>query len=152
MKKIIFICHGNICRSPVGEILFNKLVKEKGLDKKYFAISRATSFEEINNDIYPPMKKILIEHNIEFNRHHATRITKEDFLLSSYIFYMDYNNYYNLTRMFGDDKKMKLISIFYNNKEIEDPWYTNRFEYVYNEIYQCVKNIISYLEKEEEKN
>ena len=147
MKKVIFVCHGNICRSPVGEILFNKLIKEAGLDNEYVAISRATSFEEINNDIYPPMKRVLNAHQINFSRHYATRITLSEYNEAEYIFYMDNNNLYNLTRMFDIDERVQLISKYYDNEDIEDPWYTDRFEFVYNKIYQSVKGIVNHLIK-----
>lgn len=145
MQKIIFVCHGNICRSPVGEILFNKYIKEKGLDKEYFAISRATSYEEINNDIYPPMKRVLNSHKIIYSRHYATRITKQEFDEAEYIFYMDNENLYYLERMFNKSDKFVLISKFFDNKETEDPWYTDRFEYVFDRIDKSVKAIVEFL-------
>lgn len=80
MKKIIFVCHGNICRSPVADILFKKKIIELGLKGQFDSISRATSLEEIGNDIYPPIKRVLFSHNISSDRHYATRITKEEFL------------------------------------------------------------------------
>ena len=146
MKKVIFICHGNICRSPVGEILFNKYIKEVGLDNKYTAISRATSFEEIGNDIYPPMKRVLNSHKIEYSRHHATRITHQEFDEAEYIFYMDNENLYYLERMFGHSDKFVLISKYYDNQETEDPWYTDRFEFVFDRINKSVKAIVDYLQ------
>ena len=91
--NIIFICHGNICRSPVGAILLNKILKEKGITNVN-VFSRATSLEEIGNDIYPPMKRVLLSKGISFDRHYASRITKEEFDAADYIFYMDRNNLY----------------------------------------------------------
>ena len=129
--NIIFICHGNICRSPVGEILLNKLVKENHLEDRFNIISRATSLEEIGNDIYPPMKSVLYSHGIAFSRHYATRITQKEFIEADYIFYMDRNNLFNLIRLFGESNKYHLISEYSDGKEVEDPWYTDRFEYVY---------------------
>lgn len=144
-KLIIFICHGNICRSPVASILFNNIIKEKGLEDKFLSISRATSREEINNDIYPPMKRVLNAHHVSYSRHYATQISKEEFLKASYIFYMDNNNLYYLERLFGSSDKFVLISKYFDNQDIEDPWYTDRFEFVYNKIENSVKAIIDYL-------
>ena len=139
--NIIFICHGNICRSPVGEILLKKKLKENGYENEINVFSRATSFEEIGNDIYPPMKRVLHSHGIEFNRHYATRITQDEFNKADYIFYMDKNNLFYLNRMFGESKKFHLISEYDDGLEVEDPWYTNRFEYVFNLINKYIENI-----------
>ena len=136
--NIIFICHGNICRSPIAEILFKRLLKE---DDNINAFSRATSMEEIGNDIYPPMKRVLYSHNIRFDRHYATRITLSEFNDADYIFYMDRNNSHYLERLFGPSNKFHLISEFDDNKEVEDPWYTDRFEYVYSLIERYVQTI-----------
>lgn len=138
--NIIFICHGNICRSPVGAILLNKILKEKGITN-VTVFSRATSLEEIGNDIYPPMKRVLLSKGISFDRHYASRITKEEFDAADYIFYMDKNNLYYLERLFGPSKKYHLISEYSDNKEVEDPWYTDRFEYVYSLIEKYVQEI-----------
>ena len=142
MTKVIFICHGNICRSPVADILFNKLIKEKGLGDKYQSISRATSREEIGNDIYPPMKRVLYSHHVNFDRHYATQITREEFLEADYIFYMDHNNLYYLERLFGPSPKFILIRKYLDNQDIEDPWYTDRFELVYNQIKEAVESLV----------
>ena len=147
MKKIIFVCHGNICRSPVASILFNKIAKEKGLDG-YWAISRSTSLEEIGNDIYPPMKVVLKNHCIQFERHYAAQITHDEFLNAEYIFYMDTHNLYYLEKMFGKNDKYLLISRFLDEKIIEDPWYTDRFEYVYSRIEECIGSIVDFLKQE----
>lgn len=138
--EIIFICHGNICRSPLGEILLNNLLSDEE-KKRIHVYSRATSLEEIGNDIYPPMKRILYAHGDKFNRHYATRITREEFDKADYIFYMDRNNLYYLERMFGPSNKFHLISEFDDNKEVEDPWYTEIFELVYSLINKYVQTI-----------
>ena len=137
MKKIIFVCHGNICRSPAAEYIM------KSLTKDFEICSRATSFEEIGNDIYPPMKKELFQNSIPFNKHYATRITREDFENADYIFYMDGENEYALNRMFGQSNKIMPIYKFTPNiSEIEDPWYSDRFDLVVRQITTCIKDII----------
>ena len=137
MKKIVFVCHGNICRSVAAEYIM------KSMTDQYEAISRATSFEEIGNDIYPPMKRELANNNIPFERHYARRIDRDDYASADYVFYMDDENYSFLYRMFGDDPKIKPIYEWTPSiTEIEDPWYTGRFNVVVNQITQCVKDIL----------
>ena len=135
--NIIFVCHGSICRSPAAEFIF------KNLCDKHHVISRAISHEEIGNDIYPPMKRELNKRDIPFSRHYATYITDEDFANADYIFYMDSSNRYLLTRKFGESNK--ILPIFYFTPgidEIEDPWYTDNYEKVVNQITTCIKDII----------
>ena len=101
------------------------------------------AFEEIGNDIYPPMKRELIKNNIPFERHYATRITKEDYGQADYIFYMDEENHYSLLRMFPHgDKILPIYKYTTGINEIEDPWYTGRFDKVVSQITRCVKDIL----------
>ena len=138
MKKIIFVCHGNICRSVAAEYIMKSLC-----DNQFEIISRATSYEEIGNDIYPPMKRELLRNNIPFQRHYAQRIDYQDFESSDYIFYMDQENIYSLKRMFGDsDKILPIYKWTPSINEIEDPWYTDRFNVVVRQITTCVKDIL----------
>ena len=137
MKKIVFVCHGNICRSVAAEYIM------KSMSDQYIVISRATSFEEIGNDIYPPMKRELLSNNIPFERHYARRMDKDDYMSADYIFYMDEENYSFLYRMFGNDPKIKPIYEWTPSiTEIEDPWYTGRFNVVVRQITECIKNIL----------
>ena len=129
--NIIFVCHGNICRSPVAEILFNELVTSHRQEKRFTVSSRATSFEEIGNGIYYPMKQVLNAHKVIYKPHEATRITKAEFDAADYIFYMDRNNLYYLIHLFGESSKFHLISEYGDKREVEDPWYTGRYEYVF---------------------
>ncbi len=136
--NIIFVCHGSICRSPAAEMIF------KSLNKEHNVISRAVSHEEIGNDIYPPMKRELNKRGIPLTRHYATYITEKDFADADYIFYMDSSNRYLLTRRFGESYKIIPIFHFSNGiYEIEDPWYTDNFEKVVDQITICVKDIIN---------
>ena len=140
--NIIFICHGNICRSPLGEILLNDLLTDEE-KKRIHAYSRATSLEEIGNDIYPPMKRVLSLYNVPFNRHYAKRIDYKDYSEADYIFYMDDENKYSLIRMFGESNKiLPIYSWSPNIHEIEDPWYTGRFDVVVKQITTCIKDIL----------
>ena len=144
MKTIIFVCHGNICRSPAVEWLFNKYIKELHLEDKFKVVSRSLSYEEIGNDIYPPMKRELKRRNIPFERHYANIITEEDYDLADYIFYMDDSNRYIIERMFNDSRHIihPIYMFTPDIKYIEDPWYTDRFEHVVNLIDKCVQDIL----------
>ena len=99
--KIIFLCHGNICRSPMAEYIFKYLVEKNNLNGMFEVVSRATSNEEIGNDIYPPAKSVLRENGISFNRHYAKRITKEEYNEADYILAMEEYNISNLRRVVG---------------------------------------------------
>ena len=142
MKTIIFVCHGNICRSVAAEYIM------KSLSKDYIIYSRATSYEEIDNDIYPPMKRVLLSHDIPISTHRAQRIDNNDYLKADYIFYMDDNNHHSLVRMFGLSSKIMPISKWTPSvEEIEDPWYTDRFEFVYQRIKKSVEAIFKIIKK-----
>ena len=137
MSKIIFVCHGSICRSPAAEMIFKMLTKE------HEVISRALTFEEIGNDIYPPMKKELTRRDIPFTRHEATYMTPSDFDWCDYVFYMDVENRFMLARRFGNSDKIQPIFRFTPSiTEIEDPWYTGNYKKVVDQITTCVKDII----------
>lgn len=138
MEKIIFICHGSICRSPAAEFIM------KSLTDKYEICSRAVSMEEIGNDIYPPMKRELTRRGIKLDRHYASRITRKDIEEAKYIFYMDSSNRYYLERLFGTlpDKILAINNFTPQIGEIEDPWYTDNYVKVVDQITQCVKDII----------
>ena len=144
MKTIIFVCHGNICRSVAAEyIMKNKLIKYH-LEDRFNVISRATSTEEIGNDIYPPMKRALYNKEIPFYCHHAKQITKEDYESASYIYYMDEFNKRNLSYLINDYKNIIFPITIYTSKYslIDDPWYTGQFDEVVNELEECIENII----------
>ena len=130
--KILFVCHGNICRSPMAEYIM------KYLDKDLIVESRATSREEIGNDMHSKTKEMLTKHNIPFNRHYARQITQEDYDNFDMIICFDDYNLYNLNRMFKETSKIKKLL----EKDIDDPWYTGNFEKTFNDIYQGCLNII----------
>ena len=147
MKTIIFVCHGNICRSPAAEWIMKHLLLNYKLEEDFFVISRATSLEEIGNDIYPPMKRALYNKEIPFFEHHAKRINKEEFEKADYIFYMDGTNQRYLERMFGQlPNKCQIITKYSPYPEfIDDPWYTGDFDNVVDQIWQCCDDIITKL-------
>lgn len=143
--KILFICHGNICRSPMAEFVFKKLIKDDGIEESFEVDSAATSREEIGNDIYPPAKRCLVEHKVPFEVHSARQIIKQDVEYYDYIIAMEDYNIRNLERMIGPSHKFKRLLDFTDTPEnISDPWYTGDFETAYAEIDKGCK---AFLEK-----
>lgn len=142
--KILFVCHGNICRSPMAEYIMKEIAK----NDNFTIESRATSFEEIGNDIYYLAKDVLKKNNIPFTKHYAKRITKEDYQKFDYIIVMDEYNKTNLLRIVGEDKLnkvYKLLSFIGLSKDVDDPWYTRRFDECFNEIYSGCKALYEHI-------
>ena len=130
MIKVLFICHGNICRSPMAEYLFKKMVNDNGLKDKFIIESKATSSEEIGNGIHYGTRKILNKYGIDSSKHRARRIIKSDYDEFDFIICMDDRNVYNCKKVFNDvDDKIKLLLEYANvHRSISDPWYTGNFE------------------------
>lgn len=143
MIKILFVCHGNVCRSPMAEYILKKLVKDKGIEKDFEIASAATSREEIGNDIYPPAKTCLNNHNIPFKRHYARQINKDDLLYYDYIIAMENYNIGNIKRVVGESNNYSLLLDYTESPgDIADPWYTGDFEGVYIEILKGCEGLI----------
>ena len=147
MKKILFICHGNICRSPMAEMVMRQMVKEAGAEIE--VASAATSTEEIGNGIYPPVRKLLIEKGIPFGEHHARQMTKADYDRYDYLIYMDDWNRRNLFKIIKSDPKDKCRSLlsFCGGGEVADPWYTGEFETAYRQIEKGCRALLEFLTK-----
>ncbi len=148
MYNILFVCYGNICRSPMAEMIFKDLVYKNNKRFLFNCSSAAISMEEYGNDIYPKAKEVLEEHNVTIERHSATVVNKDDYRKYDYIVCMDNNNYNNLLKIFGGDpdNKIKLLMSFTGrDEEIEDPWYTDRFEEVYNQINEGCTSLFNQL-------
>lgn len=133
MIKILFVCHGNICRSPISQYVFQKLINDKGLESFFEIDSAATSSEEIGNPVYPPAIRTLKAHGITDITHRARRITENDYKHFNLIEVMDSYNYRNAVRMTGNDPEIK-IEMLLKNDIIDDPWYTGDFAGVYKQI------------------
>ena len=144
MKTIIFICHGNICRSPAAEYIMKQLLIKYHLEDRFYVYSRATSTEEIGNDIYPPMQRALYNKEIPFYKHYAKQITQKEFDEADHIFYMDENNKRLLSYLIKDhENKAKIITCYSNQYEnISDPWYTGQFDDVVEQLMHCCGDII----------
>lgn len=152
MIKILFVCHGNICRSPMAEFIMKDIVEKKGVADNFEIASCATSTEEIGNSVYPPAKKKLAEHNISCAGKTARQMTKEDYKYYDYIIAMDRYNLRNMTRFVGDDpeKKVSLLMSYTNRPgDVADPWYTGDFETTYKDVYEGCTELLKYIENME---
>ncbi len=150
MIKICFVCLGNICRSPMAEFIMKDLIKKNNLENKIFIESRATSYEEIGNGIYPPAKKKLAEENICYDNNKVSiRLEKEDLKKYDYIIGMETRNIINIEKILGtSDKKIKRLLDYSNNpRDIADPWYTGNFNKTYDDILEGCNFLIDFLTK-----
>lgn len=147
MIKVLFVCHGNICRSPMAMYLFQKMVDDKGQSNNFIIKSKATSSEELGNGIYPPVKRILDKLGIDSSEHFASRITFDDFKNYDYIIGFDEENMYNLNYLAKEYKnKVYLLSSFSGlNCDVYDPWYSRNFDKAYNDINNYLKDFYKYL-------
>ena len=149
MIKVLFICHGNICRSPMGEFILKKMVKEKGLADKFEIASAATSTEEIGNPVYPPAKRKLKEHGIDCSGKYAVQLKRSDYDRYDYFLCMDNRNIQNTLRIFGSDPEEKvslLLSYCGERREVADPWYTDDFDTSYDDIWRGCSAFLEKLE------
>lgn len=142
MIKILFICHGNICRSPMAEFVMKDLVNKKDMADQFEIASAATSTEEIGNPVYPPAKRKLKEHGISCEGKTARQMTKEDYTYYDYIIAMDRFNLRNMTRLVGNDpdNKVSLLMDFTSHPgDVADPWYTGDFDATWDDVNEgCV--------------
>ncbi len=141
MFKIMFVCHGNICRSPMAEFIFKDLLEKRGLTEKYYVSSSATSTEEIwngiGNPVYPPAKAELKKHGISCDGKRAVQVTRSNYVNYDLLVVMDSNNMRNIMRIIGSDpdkKVHKLLKFAGVDRDVSDPWYSGDFTTCYNDI------------------
>lgn len=137
MKKIMFVCHGNICRSPMAEYLLKYMVGRAGRESEFAIASAATSSEEIGNDIHPGTKHKLTHEGIPFERREAVQLRRDDYDDWDFFIGMDSMNVRNMLRIFGSDKQNKvrrLLDFTDSPGDIADPWYTGNFDATYDGI------------------
>ena len=137
MIKILFICHGNICRSTMAEFVFRDMARTAGREGEFFIDSAATSREEIGNDIHPGTKRKLIAHHIPFTKHSARQMTKADYDKFDYIVGMDDANIRDIIRISGGDsadKVRRLLDFAGEHRNIADPWYTGNFDETWEDV------------------
>ncbi len=150
MFNIAFVCHGNICRSPMAEYIFKEMIKVQELEDKVYVASSATSYEEIGNPVYPPAKRMLLQNGISCDDKRAVHFESSDYEKFDIIAVMDDNNIRNLLKIISDDKDHKVYKLmdFTNEKgDIEDPWYTGNFEKVYEQIKRGCEGLMQYLRR-----
>ena len=133
MTKILFICHGNICRSAMAQCVMQALVEQRGAAGRFFIDSAATSAEELGNPIYPPARRELQRHGIPVLPHRARRVTAADYDRFDRLIVMDANNERNLRRILPSDPGGKVRRLL-PDREVADPWYTGDFEATWNDV------------------
>ncbi|MBR3755340.1 MAG: low molecular weight phosphotyrosine protein phosphatase [Clostridia bacterium] len=152
MIKVLFVCHGNICRSPMAEFILRDMVKKRGVSDRFLIASCATSDEEIfngiGNPVYPPAKKELARHGISCEGKRAVQLKKSDYENYDYLICMDENNYRNMLRMLGGDPEGKISKLMNHTSRpgnVADPWYTGDFETTYTDIVEGCEALLKEL-------
>ena len=149
MHKILFVCHGNICRSPMAEFLLKSLVKEAGVDHQFRIASAATSAEEIGNPIYPPARKKLAQHGIRYDGKIARQLMRSDYQAYDLLIGMDQSNLRGIQRICGGDPEGKIhLLLEYAGRpgqEVADPWYTGDFEAAWQDISAGCRGLLGQL-------
>lgn len=148
MKHILFVCHGNICRSPMAEFIMKDLIAKAGLSATISVDSVAATTEEIGHDMYPPAKRKLTAMGIPFSPRRARLITREDYDRADLILVMDEENVRHLRRRLGEDKPHKihyLMDYAGQHREVADPWYTGDFDQTYSDILHACQGLLGKL-------
>ena len=156
MIKILFICHGNICRSPMAEFIMKDLAQKENFENEIYVESAATSAEELGNGIYPQAREQLVKHNIGgYKGKTARQVRKSDYDEFDYLIIMDEENSYGLRRIVGEDKDKKIYKIldFAEDKnlkgnDVDDPWYTREFDLCFSEIEKGCEGLLLHLKEE----
>lgn len=148
MIKILFVCHGNICRSPMAEYVMKDLVKMAGLEDRFYIASAATSTEEIGNPVYPPARRKLAEHGISCAGHSARQMTAKDYETYDLLIGMDSANIRNMRRICGGDPKGKIRLLMDDTdcpRDVADPWYTGDFEATWRDVSAGCRGLLAAL-------
>lgn len=148
MIKVLFVCHGNICRSTMAEFVFKDMVKNRGIADKFYIASAATSTDEIGNDIHRGTRNKLIEVGVPFEKRQAQQMTRDDYAKFDFLLGMDTPNIRNMTRIAGGDKDNKikrLLDFTDRGGDIADPWFTGNFDVTYDDVKEGCEGFIDYL-------
>ncbi|MBQ6439552.1 MAG: low molecular weight phosphotyrosine protein phosphatase [Mogibacterium sp.] len=153
MIKLLFICHGNICRSPMAEYVLKDMVLRRGIADAFMIDSAATSREEIGNPVYPPARRKLAEKGVACGDHRARQMTKSDYERFDMIICMDYNNIRNINRITGGDPDGKVsLLLDYTDRaggEVADPWYTGDFDATWRDVKEGCEGLLEHIMKGE---
>lgn len=147
-RRILFVCHGNICRSPMAEFVMKHLVREARLEDDFYIESAATSTEEIGNGVYPPARRKLAEHGISCQGKTARQMTRRDYDRFDLLVGMDSWNIRNMQRICGDDPDGKIVMLMdYTRRpgDVADPWYTGDFEATWRDVLEGCQGILESL-------
>ena len=150
MKKILFVCHGNICRSPMAECVLKNMVAKSGRSGEFYIDSAATSREEIGNPIYPPAVRKLKGEGIPLSGHRAVQMTREDYDKYDLLLAADSANLRNMRRIAGGDpqgKIRRLLDYTSRPRDIADPWYTGNFDVTYDDIVEGCQALLDWLDQ-----
>ena len=156
MIKVLFICHGNICRSPMAEFVLKDMVKKMGIAEQFMIASAATSTEEIwngiGNPVYPPAREELALHGISCEGKRAVQLKKSDYDNYDYLIGMDTANIRNIERMTGHHggKISMLLSFAGSNRSVIDPWYSGKFDDTYRDVVEGCEALVAYLKQKGE--
>ena len=148
MVKILFVCHGNICRSPMAEFVMKDLVAKAGRSGEFEIASAATSTEEIGNSVYPPARRKLAEHGISCAGKTARQMTRRDYGYYDYLICMDRNNLRNMRRFVDNDPDGKVSLLMSHTSrpgDVADPWYTGDFDATYEDVVNGCEGFIKFL-------
>ena len=150
MVRILFICHGNICRSTMAQCVMQHMVEQRGEAERYLIDSAATTNEEIGNPIYPPARRKLAEEGVPVLKHRARRIRTDEASSWDYIVCMDEENMRHLRRILGAEgmeRVSKLMSWAGSTRDVADPWYTGDFDATYRDVVQGCEALLAHLEE-----
>ena len=153
MIKILFVCHGNICRSPMAEFVMKDLVKKAGLEGEFEIASAAVSAEELGNPVYPPARRMLAAHGIDCAGKRARRIAAGDYKYYDYIIGMDSSNMRGMNRAFGGDREQKLYKLMdfagKTGADVADPWYTGDFQQTWDDVSEACAALLKQLQEQD---
>ncbi len=151
MIKVLFICLGNICRSPMAEFVFRDMVQKRGLADRFHIASAATSSEELGNPVHRGTTEKLKEYGISTKGKYAVQLKKKDYQEYDYLIGMEYRNIRGIQRIIGSDSEHKvsmLLDFTGNPRDIADPWYTGNFDKTYDDIVEGCEGFLNYLESQ----
>lgn len=151
MTKILFVCHGNICRSPMAEFVMKDLVRKAGRAEEFSIASAATSTEEIGNPVYPPARRMLAAHGIDCTGKTARQLRKADYAQYDYLIGMDQANFRNMQRMCGGDPdgKIHLLLDFTDRPgQVADPWYTGDFQATWEDVLEGCEGLLRHIDNQ----